>query len=113
MKRLLLIASSLVSAACGLIFLGGDTPSPAAHELVKGGARLVDVRSPGEYADGHLPGAVNVPVGEIGNRLADVGSKEAPVVVYCRSGHRSRRAAAALREAGYVAVHDMGAMRNW
>jgi rhodanese-related sulfurtransferase len=83
-----------------------------AKRLVAEGALLLDVRTPAEYAAGHVDGAVNIPVQVLGQRLGDVGAKDRPVVVYCQSGGRSARAAAELRQAGYTA-HDLGGIGNW
>lgn len=91
---------------------GGDTTGADARRLVADGALLVDVRTPGEYAGGHIDGAINVPIDQIGRRLDDLGPTERPLVVYCLSGSRSARAADELREAGYT-VHDLGAMSSW
>jgi rhodanese-related sulfurtransferase len=77
-----------------------------ALSLAASGARVVDVRTPQEFADGHVPGAVNVPYDQIGSRLAEVGPKDAPIVLYCRSGRRSAVAAEALRGHGYTDVYD-------
>lgn len=93
-------------------FAGKVAPEKA-RELVKGGARLVDVRTRAEFAAGHIEGAVNIPVGELGARLGEVGDREKPVVVYCASGMRSSSAAGALRGAGFLRVHDLGAMARW
>lgn len=97
-----------------LFFLGGkgDVSSADAHALVKSGAKLVDVRTPEEFQGGHLEGAVNVPVDELETRLSELGPKENKLVVYCRSGMRSARAAEVLRKAGHE-VFDLGSMRNW
>lgn len=84
-----------------------------AHRLVAGGARLVDVRSPGEFAGGHIDGAINVPVGEIEKRLGEIGPTDRPVVLYCAHGIRAARAARLLAHAGYTSVHNLGAMHNW
>ncbi len=54
------------------------------------GARLVDVRTPGEYAGGHIPGAVNVPLQQISAIASEVPDKSTPLFVYCMSGARSR-----------------------
>jgi len=113
MKRVVSVVAAVASWGCGLIFLPGDTPPDEVHRLVDAGARLIDVRSPGEFEGGHLPGAINIPVGQLAEHLPAVESKDTPVIVYCRSGHRSSRAAQTLRDAGFTAVHDMGAMRNW
>jgi phage shock protein E len=83
-----------------------------AKRLVNAGALLLDVRTPEEYAGGHVEGAVNIPVQVLGQRLGEVGSKDREIVVYCKSGGRSARAAAELRQAGYAA-HDLGGIGNW
>jgi rhodanese-related sulfurtransferase len=80
-----------------------------ARQLVADGALLLDVRTSAEYAGGHLEGAVNIPVQELGARVAEVGAKSRPVVVYCRSGGRSCSAAGLLTKAGYQVV-DVGGM---
>jgi phage shock protein E len=84
-----------------------------AHTLVADGAHLIDVRSPEEFASGHVDGARNIPHGEIAERAAEVGAKDEPVVVYCRSGVRSARAKAALEAAGFTQVHNLGGMSRW
>jgi len=76
-------------------------------------ARLVDVRSAGEYASGHLDGALNVPVQDLAKRMEELGDKTKPVVLYCASGMRSASAAGMLRRAGFADVHDLGAMARW
>lgn len=84
-----------------------------AHALVKDGAVLIDVRSPEEFGSGHIDGARNIPVGEIGQRTAEVGDKDKPVVVYCRSGMRSSQAKSTLESAGFTQVHNLGGMSRW
>ncbi len=90
-----------------------ETPSAKAHRLVQSGALLLDVRTPGEYGGGHLDGAVNIPVDGLEGRLAEVGPKDKPVVVYCASGHRSGIASRILRNAGFTQVLDLGSIDNW
>ncbi len=82
-----------------------------AKTLVAEGARLVDVRTPEEFAKKHIDGAVNEPVDTIGER--ELGAKDAPLVLYCGSGARASRAAATLRAKGYTRVYELGAMSNW
>lgn len=89
-----------------------EKPRHNARELVAAGALLLDVRTPEEYADRHVEGAVNIPVHELSGRLKEVGTTMRPVVVYCRSGARSASAAQQLRRAGYE-VHDIGGIGNW
>ena len=74
------------------------------------GATIVDVRTPGEFASGHDRDALNIPHHEIGARCSELGAP-GPVVVYCRSGMRSRVAAATLKAKGYD-VLDMGGIRS-
>ena len=80
-----------------------------AREWVSNGALLLDVRTKAEYASGHVEQAVNIPVQELPARLAEVGSKDRAVVVYCRSGGRSAVATDLLQQAGYR-VLDVGPM---
>ena len=83
-----------------------------ARKLVALGAKLVDVRTPREFAAGHVEGAINIPVGDLGSRLAELNPSE-PVVVYCRSGARSNRAMGMMQKAGYAQVWDMGPFSAW
>lgn len=83
----------------------------AARELVQAGAALIDVRTPGEFSMGHLPGARNLPLGELSRRMTEL-SKDQPVVVYCASGARSAMARRSLIRAGFDA-HDLGPQRAW
>src|SRR4051812_33108929 len=107
---------ALLGVAIGLYLVfgrGREIQGPEARKLVAAGARLVDVRSPDEYAGGHLPGAVNVPVQELDRRLAELGPRDGELVLYCRSGHRSSRAAEILRQHGFTKVHNLGPMLAW
>lgn len=92
---------------------GGDVTGAEARQLVQAGARLVDVRTPGEFATGHIPGAVNIPVQQLDERLAELEPKDKPVVLYCRSGRRSATAARTLKSAGFAVVHDLGSIGRW
>jgi len=74
---------------------------------------LLDVRSQEEFAEGHVQGAVNIPVQDLPRRLSEVGSKDRPVVVYCAAGPRASRATRLLTDAGFTRVLDLGAMSNW
>jgi rhodanese-related sulfurtransferase len=73
---------------------------------------LVDVRTPEEYAEGHIPTAINIPVKEIGER-PPTGDKGALIIVYCASGGRSARAKARLESLGYTRVVDFGGIFRW
>ncbi|MBK8251480.1 MAG: rhodanese-like domain-containing protein [Polyangiaceae bacterium] len=86
--------------------------SAEAKALVTEGATLVDVRTPEEYASGHIQGAVNIPLQQFDSRAAEIPSGK-PVVLYCRSGARSGQAASILRGKGRTDVHNLGGMGNW
>lgn len=103
-------------AAIGFFMFGriGKTSAADAHALVKDGARLVDVRTEAEFSQGHLPGALNLPVGSLAQRMQKLGDdKDAPIVLYCRSGSRSGRAKRMLEKAGFTRVYDLGPMSAW
>lgn len=75
---------------------------------------LVDVREPSEYSAGHIPSAILIPLGTIDERVTEqLPDKDAPVIVYCRSGVRSRKAAMKLIDLGYKDVRDMGGILDW
>jgi rhodanese-related sulfurtransferase len=84
-----------------------------AKRLVAAGARLVDVRDAESFAGQHIPGAINIPVDEVAVRAAEIGPTSVSVVVYCRSGVRSAKAAAILAGLGYRHVYDLGSYLNW
>lgn len=73
---------------------------------------LIDVRTSGEYGTGYIPGAINIPVEELANRLDEV-PKDVPVVLYCRSGNRSADASEILLENGFTDVYDLGGIQDW
>lgn len=123
MKTLAVPLAALLLAACSAV---QPPPAPAAaapavsridgaaaRQMVRAGARLVDVRTREEYEAGHVEGAMLLPYEQIEARAAEVGPREAPVVVYCASGRRSAIAAATLRRLGFTHVHDLGPMDAW
>ena len=73
---------------------------------------LVDVREPDEYAGGHVPGAVLIPMGQLADRVAEI-DKAAPVFVICASGNRSSAMTDLLRGAGIDAVSVAGGTGAW
>lgn len=76
------------------------------------GARFLDVRQPEEYAEGHVPGAPLIPLGEVAERTGEVPA-EGPLYVICRSGARSNRAAEHLRSVGIDAHNVAGGTLAW
>ena len=83
-----------------------------AARLLEDGAAVVDVREPEEFATGHVPGAVNIPMGQVHRRLGELDRSRRQLVV-CRSGNRSSQVVAVLRRAGYDAVNVTGGMGAW
>ena len=85
-----------------------------ARALLAQGATLVDVRTPEEYAEGHLDGALNIDYLEIGARAeSELPDKSAPILLYCSLAKRSAQAAGTLRALGYTAVYNLGSIRNY
>jgi rhodanese-related sulfurtransferase len=100
--------SMLFGGSGGSGRIGGDE----ARALIKDeGAALIDVRSPAEFGGGHLLGAKNIPVDEVARRIDEL-PEDRPIVVYCRSGARSARAARVMRGHGRT-VHDLGSKSAW
>ena len=77
-------------------------------DMIKTGAKIIDVRSPGEFADEAYPGAVNIPLNILPTKLDELGPKDTPIVLYCASGARSAQAARFLKQAGYTSVVNAG-----
>jgi phage shock protein E len=118
MRAFILIAALALPGCLAITPVARDAPASTeagreARRLLDNGARIVDVRTVGEYQSGHVEGALNIPVGSLEERLAELEPKDGAVVVYCRSGHRSARAADILRQAGFSQVFDLGSVRNW
>ena len=72
------------------------------------GAVLLDVRSPQEYREGHIPGSQNVPLQQLDKVEEVTENKDTVLYVYCRSGARSRQAVSLLKHMGYTNVHNIG-----
>ncbi len=78
------------------------------NKLLEQGAILVDVRSPQEFAEGHLEKAILLPEYEITKKANDVlPDLDRPIIVYCSSGHRSKKAQKLLQKLGYQKVYNL------
>ena len=77
------------------------------------GAVLLDVRTPMEYAQGHIPGSINVPLQAIEKAGEIIESKDTPVFVYCYSGSRSHHGAGILSGMGYCNVKNIGGIASY
>jgi rhodanese-related sulfurtransferase len=74
------------------------------------GAVLIDVREPGEFASGHIPGAINMPLSGSHNLSFQ---KDTPLFLYCLRGSRSMKAAMILKDQGYTDVHSIGGISGY
>jgi phage shock protein E len=79
-------------------------------DMIKAGAKIIDVRSPGEFADEAYPGAVNIPLAILPAKLDELGPKDRPIILYCASGARSAQAARLLKQAGYTDAVNAGGL---
>ncbi|WP_236790212.1 rhodanese-like domain-containing protein [Amycolatopsis sp. GM8] len=87
-------------------------PTASVSELPASDITLVDVREDDEWAAGHAPGAVHIPLGELPSRVDDLPEGQ-PLYIVCRSGGRSARATAWLNASGWEAVNVGGGMKSW
>ena len=77
-------------------------------------AIILDVRRPDEYQAGHIPGAINIPNETIGSEaLPQLPDKDQTILVYCRSGNRSKQASEKLAALGYTQVLEFGGILDW
>lgn len=74
---------------------------------------LVDVRTPDEFAGGHIPGAKNIPIGDLDARISELGATDREVTVVCEVGGRSARAAATLATRGFRTANVLGGTSAW
>lgn len=77
------------------------------------GAALIDVREADEYAGGHIPGSLNIPLSHLRDIECKIDGFDVPLFVYCLSGARSARAAAELVKMGYTAVNNIGGISSY
>lgn len=124
-NNLLLIAVAVVSGTMLIWpYLRRSTGGPwastvqATHLMNREDALVVDVRDPGEYGAGHILGARNVPLAQIGERIEsghELGKrKDKPVIVYCDSGDRASKAVATLKKLGFSRVVNLsGGLPAW
>ena len=103
---------------------GGTAAGDAYQQITQEGAKemmgtqeviILDGREQGEYDSGHIPGAVLLPVGSIDETTAAevIPEKDSMVLVYCRSGNRSKTASSTLAELGYTNIYEFGGINTW
>ena len=121
MKRMLplLISLLLLLAGCG-----GNAADSSYQQITQEEAKemmdtqeviILDVREQDEYDSGHISGAVLLPVGTIDETTAAevIPEKDSTVLVYCRSGNRSKTASSTLAELGYTNIYEFGGINTW
>ena len=120
MKKILpLLFSALAFTACGsasseLSFQQISMDAAITQMAEEDNFILLDVRTPEEFADGHIPGAINIPNESIDeNDIAELPDKEQRIYVYCRSGNRSKQASAKLVNLGYTNVVEIGGIIDY
>jgi len=104
-----------VGAAAALLAIqklrNRKAPEATVRRMIGSGARIVDVRTPGEFASGSYPKAKNIPLDRLESRLGEL-PKDKPIVLFCASGARSARAARILKAAGYTDVASAGGLSD-
>lgn len=121
MKRMLLLLFSLLLLLAGC---SGNTADSSYQQITQEEAKemmdtqnvvILDVREQNEYDGGHIPGAVLLPVGTIDEAAAAevIPDKDSTVLVYCRSGNRSKTASSKLAELVYTNTYEFGGINTW
>ena len=120
MKRMIpFLLALFLLAGCG-----GNTSDGSYEQITQEEAKemmdtqeviILDVREQDEYDSGHISGAVLLPVGTIDEDTATevIPEKDSTVLVYCRSGNRSKTASSALAELGYTNIYEFGGINTW
>ena len=121
MKKLLPLLAVLMFTACSA---SGGAQSNTYRQITvdkaatmmehETGYIILDVRRPDEFAAGHIPNAINAPNETIGrSEISDLPDKDQLIMVYCRSGRRSKEASAKLVKLGYTQVVEFGGILDW
>lgn len=119
-KWIPMILSALLLTGCGAsaqdnLGYRQITMEEAAKRMEQEPAAIIlDVRRPDEYQAGHIPGAINIPNETIGREeLPQLPDKDQTILVYCRSGNRSKQASEKLAALGYTQVLEFGGILDW
>ena len=120
MKRILpILLVALLLAGCAAPAEGGSYRQINMDEAIammeeESGYIILDVRTPEEFADKHIPGAVNIPNETIGTvEIPELPNKDQLILVYCRSGNRSKQASEKLVALGYTNIVEFGGINDW
>ena len=120
--KLAIIIGFILLGLGGLLFItqgssnsSSSTQSQTIQTIQKdvaSGGQLIDVRTPAEFAESHIDGAINLSLQDIQVGALPSATKDKPVYVYCHSGNRSGQATIILKKAGYTNIIDLGAMTH-
>ena len=120
MKRIMpLLMALLLLAGCGAQPEEGTYRQITAEEAAammeeESGYLILDVRTAEEFSEKHIPGAVNIPNETIGDQdIPELPDKEQLILVYCRSGNRSKQASEKLVKLGYTNIVEFGGINDW
>ena len=123
-KKLSPILLIVISAVAGVVVFGASTPANDYRQITMSEAIvmmeeesnyiILDVRTPEEFADKHIPNAINIPNETIGTeKIPELPDKDQLILVYCRSGNRSKQAAGKLVALGYTNIVEFGGIIDW
>jgi len=120
MKKLfLIILAVLLITGCAAPATDGSYRQITMDEVIammkkETGYIILDVRTPSEFADKHIPGAINIPNETIGTeQIPELPDKDQLILVYCRSGNRSKQASEKLVALGYTNIVEFGGINDW
>ena len=120
MKKILpILLAALLLAGCAAPAEQGTYRQINMDEAVtimeeESGYIILDVRTPEEFADKHIPGAINIPNETIGTEeVPELPDKDQLILVYCRSGNRSKQASEKLAALGYTNIVEFGGINDW
>lgn len=108
-----LLGLSVLLMLVSTFSMAADQDAKVTWQKIEAGALVIDVRTPGEFAQGHLPNAINIPYQQITSELTTKKiAKDRSIIVYCRSGNRSGIANKMLVTDGYSNVYNGGAYQT-
>ncbi len=111
-KFFIILSTALLLVTFQNAFANGDAMAQDGAKAINKGAKIIDVRTDGEFNSGHLNKAVNIPYQDIANRISEVSTnKDELIVVYCRSGRRSGIAQKTLQSIGYKNIINGGGFK--
>jgi rhodanese-related sulfurtransferase len=115
MKKIIVLLASLLGMSSAFADVPAVSPQQAAQMQSEKKAVIIDVREKDEWNAAHIEGAIHIPLSEISNRVTELTKyQNQPVIMQCRSGARSAKAADILAKSGFTNVHNMdGGLNAW